>query len=149
VTGSSRDPGQRLQDILAAVDRIARAEAQLTAADQAGDEDGARVAHDAVLYHLVVIGEAVNALPAAVTAREPDVPWRDIVDMRNFLSHEYFRVLADVVRRTIDEPLEQLRNACQRLRASIARPDRSTSDEVSMEAGTGAQTRPEEMSAGA
>jgi uncharacterized protein with HEPN domain len=67
------------------------------------------------------IGEAVNALPAEITAQEPDVPWRDIVDMRNFLSHEYFRVLADVVRRTLDEPLEQLRAACHRLLASIVR----------------------------
>jgi uncharacterized protein with HEPN domain len=37
------------------------------------------------------------------------------VDMRNFLSHEYFRVRADLVRQTIDEPLAELRAACERL----------------------------------
>lgn len=116
-----RDVSQRLRDILTAVDRIKSAERQLSGADQARDEAGAEVAFDAVLYNLVVIGEAVNALPAEITAQEPDVPWRDIVDMRNFLSHEYFRVLADVVRRTLDEPLEQLRAACHRLLASIVR----------------------------
>lgn len=115
---SHRDTAHRLQDILVAIDRIKSAELQLTAADEAGDETAAQVAHDAVLYNLVVIGEAVNALPPELTAQEPNVPWRDIVDMRNFLSHEYFRVLADVVRRTIDEPLEELRAASQRLRAS-------------------------------
>lgn len=82
---------------------------------EAGDAGGTRVALDAVLYNLVVIGEAVNALPAAVTAAEPDVPWRDVVDMRNFLSHEYFRVLTGVVRSTIDRPLEELRRACGRI----------------------------------
>jgi hypothetical protein len=53
------------------VDRIKSAERQLSGADQARDEAGAEVAFDAVLYNLVVIGEAVNALPAEITAQEP------------------------------------------------------------------------------
>ena len=73
------------------------------------------MAFDAVLYNLVVIGEAVNALPADLTHGRPGVPWRDVVDMRNFLSHEYFRVSASLVRRTIDEPLDQLRTVCEHL----------------------------------
>ena len=81
------------------------------------------MAFDAVLYNLVVIGEAVNALPPALTAAEPDVPWRDVVDMRNFLSHEYFRVLTHVVRQTIDAPLDQLTGACFRLLAAIPDQD--------------------------
>lgn len=40
---------------------------------------------------------------------------RDVVDVRNFLPYEYFRVRADVVRQTIDEPLPELRAACERL----------------------------------
>jgi uncharacterized protein with HEPN domain len=70
----------------------------------------------------VVIGEAVNALPTDVTGSRSDVPWRDVVDMRNFLSHEYFRVSANVVRRTIDEPLDQLRMACEQLLAAASPP---------------------------
>lgn len=46
------------------------------------------------------------------------MPWRDVVDMRNLLSHENFRVLTDVVRLTIDEPLDHRREACERLRAA-------------------------------
>lgn len=106
---------ERLADILAAVAHIKQAELLFTAAEDAHDEVSAGVAFDAVLYNLVVIGEAVNALPPDLIATRPDIPWRDIVDMRNFLSHEYFRVMADVVRRTIDEPLDQLRMACEQL----------------------------------
>jgi uncharacterized protein with HEPN domain len=40
---------------------------------------------------------------------------RDVLDMRNFLSYEYVRVRADIVRQTIDEPLAGLRAACERL----------------------------------
>ena len=75
------------------------------------------MAFDAIMYNLVVIGEAVNHVSESTKSSTPGVPWRDIVDMRNFLSHEYFRVLADVVRATLDEPLEQLRAACVALKA--------------------------------
>lgn len=117
--GAGRAVRERLKDILDAVERTKRAEASLVRAEAIGDADGTRVALDAILYNLVVIGEAVNALPAEITRAEPEVPWRDVVDMRNFLSHEYFRVLTDVVRRTIDQPLEQLGEACARLLATM------------------------------
>lgn len=112
-----RPPRERLTDIIAAIARIKQAEQQLVAAEQVLDEAGTQVAYDAVLYNLVVIGEAVRALPVSVTESRADVPWRDIVDMRNFLSHEYFRVSANVVRRTLDQPLEQLRMTCVELHA--------------------------------
>ena len=110
-----RHPQERLTDILAAVTRTKHAESMLVTAEDAHDEVSARIAFDAVLYNLVVIGEAVNALPPDLIASRPDIPWRDVVDMRNFLAHEYFRVSATVVRRTIDEPLDQLRAACEQL----------------------------------
>lgn len=112
---SGRDARERLADILAAVARTKQAELRLVAAEEAHDEVSAGVAFDAVLYNLVVIGEAVNALPSDLIAARPDIPWRDVVDMRNFLSHEYFRIVANIVRRTIDEPLDQLRMACEQL----------------------------------
>jgi uncharacterized protein with HEPN domain len=112
---AGRHSRERLADILAAVARTKQAEMLFVTAEEAHDEVTARVAFDAVLYNLVVIGEAVNALPPDLIATRSDIPWRDVVDMRNFLSHEYFRVMADVVRRTIDEPLDQLRTACEQL----------------------------------
>ena len=32
--------------------------------------------------------------------------------MRDVLAHDYFRVIADVVRTTLDEPLEILKEVC-------------------------------------
>lgn len=101
---------QRLDDIIAAVDRVRADEERLDGPDH-------RMAFDAVLYNLVVIGEAVAALPPPVRDRAPDVPWRDVVATRNFLAHQYFGVSGEVVRRTLDEPLEVLRHACVRLLA--------------------------------
>ena len=42
----------------------------------------------AVLYNLAVIGEAARMLPREVTARYPDIPWREMGDMRNVVIHE-------------------------------------------------------------
>ncbi len=55
-----------------------------------------------------MIGEAVKALPAEVLASQPQVPWRAIAKLRDLLAHHYYRVDADVIRLTVDAPLEQL-----------------------------------------
>lgn len=42
---------------------------------------------------LEIIGEAVNKIsPQTLALSEQAIPWRDIVDFRNLVSHEYFRV---------------------------------------------------------
>ena len=43
----------------------------------------------AVVYNLMIIGEAANMLTKEFRGEHPEVPWRDIVDMRNLLIHGY------------------------------------------------------------
>jgi len=50
---------------------------------------------DSVLYNLLVIGEAANNIPENLQNQYPDVDWRNIVGLRNVVSHEYFRVNLD------------------------------------------------------
>lgn len=38
---------------------------------------------------LMIVGEAATKVPAEVRARYPDVPWRQIVALRNRLVHDY------------------------------------------------------------
>ena len=44
----------------------------------------------AVLMQIVIIGEATSKFPKEIRKQYPDVPWRDIVAIRNFLAHEYY-----------------------------------------------------------
>jgi uncharacterized protein with HEPN domain len=44
----------------------------------------------AVIHALQIIGEAVNRLPPSLKQRYPDVPWVDIVGMRNIIVHGLF-----------------------------------------------------------
>ncbi|MHB1975396.1 MAG: HepT-like ribonuclease domain-containing protein [Acidimicrobiales bacterium] len=109
---------ERLSDILEAIDDIRSAREVLVAAQASSDESVQRTAVDACLYNLVVIGEAVRVLPEDVTSLERDVPWRDIVGMRNYLAHEYHRVVITTVLSTIDS-LADLEGACRRLHACL------------------------------
>ena len=44
----------------------------------------------AVVYNIMIIGEAANMLTKEFREEHPEVPWRNIVDMRNVLVHGYY-----------------------------------------------------------
>lgn len=109
----SRSDEQRLRDILERINAITDAEELLVAAESSADIKQGRTAFDAILYDLLVIGEAVKALPNDTIGRHPDIAWSDIAKLRDLLAHVYFKVRADVIRNTINAPLAELRAACK------------------------------------
>lgn len=44
----------------------------------------------AVVYNIMIIGEAANMLTKVFREEHSETPWRDIVDMRNVLVHGYY-----------------------------------------------------------
>ena len=44
----------------------------------------------ALLHHFTVIGEAANRLPDDLRQRYPQVPWVDMIALRNRVVHVYF-----------------------------------------------------------
>jgi len=52
---------------------------------------------DAVIRELEIIGEASNNLCTQFKQENPEIQWRRMKDMRNFLIHEYFGVNTKVV----------------------------------------------------
>jgi uncharacterized protein with HEPN domain len=107
----TRTSSERLADIGGAAQRVSVAVEALERAEADGAEDEAQLAFDALLYRLVVIGEAVKALPADLLARQPQVPWQEIARLRDLLAHHYYRVDAQIIRRTVETPLSELRDA--------------------------------------
>src|SRR3954447_21636811 len=53
--------------------------------------------YDAVLRNLEILGEAAKHIPDDVKARMPDVAWREIAGMRDWLSHVDHSVDHDIV----------------------------------------------------
>lgn len=72
---------------------------------------------DAVAMRLLEIGEAVKLLSAEITTTEPDIKWRDIAGIRDFLAHHYFAASPEVLQAVIDKDLEPLREAISRMAA--------------------------------
>ncbi len=63
---------------------------------------------DAVIRRFLIIGEATKQLSAEIRAAHPEIPWGDIVGMRNRLIHVYFEVDLDRVRDTVAADLPPL-----------------------------------------
>jgi uncharacterized protein with HEPN domain len=62
----------------------------------------------AILYQIVVIGEAVKRLSADFRNQHPTVPWREIAGMRDILAHQYDRVEVDEIWGVIQDDIPQL-----------------------------------------
>jgi uncharacterized protein with HEPN domain len=72
---------------------------------------------DAVLRNMEILGEAAKYIPEEITLAHPEVPWKDMRDMRNMLIHAYFGVNPEILWDTIQvnlpplvEPLKKLLN---------------------------------------
>jgi uncharacterized protein with HEPN domain len=98
VTRSAQD---RLTDIQTAIARVYAYRPSLKG-------EHSEMAVSAILREIGVIGEAVNSLPEAVIAKRPEVAWRQIAAMRNFLIHEYFKINEAVVEDVIANDLDAL-----------------------------------------
>jgi uncharacterized protein with HEPN domain len=99
---------ERLRDIL---DAIAAIERYANRGKEAFEED--ELIRVWIVYHLQVIGEAVNALPDGSLARYPDIPWRNIIDFRNLVVHEYFRVSLNIVWEIVVKELKPLKQTVE------------------------------------
>lgn len=62
----------------------------------------------AVLYNITIIGEAARNIPPEVETRYPKIPWNDMRDIRNVVTHEYFRVNWETIWQTLQDDLPPL-----------------------------------------
>lgn len=105
-----RDPRERLRDILDAIAAIERYRDR----DKAAFEQN-ELLQVWFLRHLQIIGEAARGLPEEVRALASDIPWSDIVGMRNVLVHGYFEIDTDIVWDAAARDVPALKPAVERL----------------------------------
>lgn len=67
------------------------------------------------LRHLQIIGEAARALPEDVRALAPEIPWSNIIGMRNILVHGYFDIDTDIVWDAATRDVPAIKPAAERL----------------------------------
>ncbi len=70
---------------------------------------------DAVMRTLEIIGEAANRVSETKRESLPEIPWMQIIGMRNRLVHEYFRINLEAVWDTVKQDLQELVNTLEPL----------------------------------
>ncbi len=99
------DPKNLLEDKIYSLERIEHVTKGMRQEGFADDIN----AQDVVIRRFAVIGEAANKLPKELKEKHPEVEWKDIIKMRNFLLHEYFDIDVRIVWDTIKEDLPRLK----------------------------------------
>ena len=66
--------------------------------------------YHAVVYNIMIIGEAANMLTKEFRDSHLDVPWRDIIDMRNVLVHGYYTASPIFIWETYQKDLAPLKD---------------------------------------
>lgn len=95
---------ERLRDIIEAIERIEK----YTAGNKArffSDE----LIQTWVLHHLQILGEAITRVTPELMEKHPEIPWRQVVGMRNILVHDYFGIDADVIWNVVENELPELK----------------------------------------
>lgn len=100
----------RLEHIAEAINRL-----QTHAGNLAEDELKKDVMrYYGIVKNIEIIGEAARMLTENFKAAHPDVDWRSISGMRNFLVHEYFQVDSDTVFSVIHNEIPDLKTLVDR-----------------------------------
>lgn len=105
-----RNDPKRLRDILQAIDTIFEYIEGRGMQEFLADKRS----YHAVIYNLMIIGEAANMLTFEFRELHPEMQWRQITNMRNFLIHGYHNVEEDLVWEAIAVDLNPIRKKIAR-----------------------------------
>jgi uncharacterized protein with HEPN domain len=64
---------------------------------------------DAVMYNLIILGEAANRISVEFQESHPEIPWSSIIGTRNVVVHGYDQVKSQIVWDIINKNLEKLK----------------------------------------
>ena len=108
-----REDRQRLLDIVEAITRIERH----TAGGRSSLQD--ELVQIWVIHNLEILGEAARGLSDQLPRRHADVPWREMVAMRNVLAHGYFGIDVERVWTTVEKDLPKVKKQVERILAEL------------------------------
>jgi uncharacterized protein with HEPN domain len=99
-----RGERERLLDILEAIERMEKYAVQGKTAFE-NDE----LIQNWMVNHITVIGEACRSLSDDFQAQYVNVPWADMIGMRNILVHHYFGIDKDAVWSVVEKDIPVLK----------------------------------------
>ena len=94
-----------LDDILEAITRVEEYSAHPDYSSFKQDKKGI----DAIIRNFEIMGEAAKKIPSDLRSQYPDMPWTEMMGMRNKMIHEYYGVDTQILWKTIKDNLTQLK----------------------------------------
>jgi uncharacterized protein with HEPN domain len=85
---------------------------ELTRGRLRADLDTDRMLNLSLVRLVEVVGEAASSVPEEFRMRFPEIPWRQIVGMRNRLIHGYQTVDFDILWAIVEQDLPVLTRSC-------------------------------------
>lgn len=110
-----KDDRERLLDIVEAIERIGR---YVCRGRPAFEKD--ELLQTWVVHHIQIIGEAARKVSEPLRLAHPEIPWSQIIAMRNILVHDYFGVDVEEVWSTVERDLPDLKTKVLRIIGDIA-----------------------------
>jgi uncharacterized protein with HEPN domain len=107
----SREERERLQDIVEAMQMVR----EYVGGSLEEPSIEAPVVLDAVLFRLIVIGEAVKNVGAGLQEAAPAIRWSDYAGLRDVIAHQYFRIQKQIIEDTVKRDLPELLDAVENL----------------------------------
>ena len=95
----------KLQDILDAINMI---ESYSVSSYKEFLEDSRT--QDAILYNLIIIGEAASRISDQYKEKHPEVPWSAMIGTRNIVVHGYDQVKLQIVWEILQRDLSSLKS---------------------------------------
>lgn len=105
----SREERERLADIRNAIAAIG---GHMATANESGFSP---VIHDALLYQLVVIGEAAKHVSESARQEAPEVEWAGAARLRDMIAHQYFDIEMGQIVAIVERDLPGLDDAVRHL----------------------------------
>jgi uncharacterized protein with HEPN domain len=102
MTKKPRDPAVYVWDMINEVEFVERALCQGSLYDE--------MISRAVLRSFTVLGEAAKRIEQEARSKAAHIPWQEIVDMRNVVSHEYEEINLQKIEAIITQHFTSLKN---------------------------------------
>lgn len=68
-----------------------------------------------MIHHLMIIGEASSKMSEGTRAKYPDIPWVETIDVRNIITHEYFRLDLKIIWMIVEDNFSYLKKQIKQI----------------------------------
>ena len=108
-----------LRKICIAIETILERAAVVSDPNELLTSPGGMMRLNAICMNLIALGEAVKGLDkqthGELLPRYPEVYWSGVMRMREKIAHHYFEIDTDVVFRTVQEDVPQMKDVIDRM----------------------------------